>query len=845
MVWKRKLRARPGALGRGVFLAGLLGCGLAFLWVTAADAADRRGPLRRHRTLETSDVLDLPDLPGLAFPPAGGSLLVPDWPTPGTSLLVRLGDRNGAGEVSLELADPINLTWDARGRRLLAYDDAAREIVVVKRGFLRRSDAKPYGVARARGLAVDPATGDLLVLDAAHNRVVRIAPGRGGDLAGPALLRTGRIRTLELAGGLGELRGLAVDPESGHLFVASAERRELYELGADGVALAVHPLSDPGDPLAMVFSPSSDRTDPPKTSSLFVASRAAGGEGQVAEYSFTEVAAFEAALTASLVQTIATSAFSPPSPDPSGVDYVSSLDSLLVSDGEVDEMTIYQGANVWEVSRTGAVRRTFTTTAYSDEPTGVGASPANGHLFVSDDDDKEIYELAPGPDGRVGTADDVRTHFDTKVYGNTDPEGVAHGGGALWIADGVNAEVFRVAPGTNGRFDGVAPAGDDQVTHFDTSALGVNDPEGIAYDAAADQLLVVGKPATQVARVTTSGALVEMIDVSAANAKKPAGLALAPGSLDPRAASLWIAARGVDNGDDPNENDGRLYEFALGAAPPPPTNLPPMVSAGPDRAIQLPAAASLDGSVSDDGLPTPPGVVTVAWSQTSGTGTVTFANRNAVDTTASFPGAGSYTLRLTASDGERSAFDEMKVDVTSASSERVVQIRIGASSDDAEQGLLGSVTTNGDDLELVFVNAVNQTVGLRFPGVDVPPGAVILEAWVQLKVDEVKSGVTNLRIQGQKAANAGTFIATARNVSSRPRTSASVTWSPSAWATVGAAGVAQRTPSLVPVIQEIVSQGGWTRGNALALIVTGTGTRTAESWDGDRAGAPLLHLRFR
>jgi uncharacterized protein YjiK len=825
-----------------VLVAGLVG--LAFLWVTAAEAAERRGPLRRHRTLETSDVLDLPDLPGLAFPPAGGSLLVPDWPRSGSSLLVRLGDRNGAGEVSLELADPINLTWDARGRRLLAYDDAAREIVVVKRGSLRRSDAKGYGVARARGLAVDPATGDLLLLDAAHDRIVRIAPGRGGDLAGPALRRAGAIRSLELAGGLGELRGLAVDPESGHYFVASAERRELYELGADGVALAVHPLSDPGEPLAMVFSPSSDRTDPPRTSSLFVASREAGGEAQVAEYSFTEVAVFEAALAASLVQTIATSAFSPPSPDPSGVDYVAPLDSLLVSDGEVDEMAVYQGANVWEVSRTGAVRRTFTTTAYSDEPTGVGASP-NGHLFVSDDDDKEIYVLAPGPDGRVGTADDVRTHFDTKVFGNTDPEGVAWGAGALWIADGVNAEVFRIAPGPNGAFDGVAPAGDDQVTHFDTSALGVSDPEGIAYDAAAGQVLVVGKPATQVARVTTSGALVEMIDVSAAAAKKPAGLALAPGSLDPRTASLWIAARGVDNGDDPNENDGKLYEFSLGGAPPPPTNLPPTVSAGPDRAVQLPAVASLDGNASDDGLPVPPGALTVAWSQTSGAGTVAFANRSAVDTTASFPGAGSYTLRLTASDGQHSAFDEMKVEVTSASSERVVQIRIGASSDDAEQGLLGAVATNGDDLELVFTALVNQTVGLRFPAVDVPRGAVILEAWVQFKADEVHRGATTLRIQGQKAANAGTFVATPRNVSSRPRTSASVTWSPPAWGSVGAAGAAQRTPSLVPVIQEIVNQGGWVRGNALALIVTGTGTRTAESWDGDRAGAPLLHLRYR
>lgn len=56
---------------------------------------------------------------------------------------------------------------------------------------------------------------------------------------------------------------------------------------------------------------------------------------------------------------------------------------------------------------------------------------------------------------------------------------------------------------------------------------------------------------------------------------------------------------------------------------------------------------------------------------------------------------------------------------------------------------------------------------------------------------------------------------------------------------------AQRTPSLVSVIQEIVGQSGWARGNALALIVTGSGNRTAESFEGDPNGAPLLHVMYR
>ena len=43
--------------------------------------------------------------------------------------------------------------------------------------------------------------------------------------------------------------------------------------------------------------------------------------------------------------------------------------------------------------------------------------------------------------------------------------------------------------------------------------------------------------------------------------------------------------------------------------------------------------------------------MTTAWSLVSGPGTVTFADPNAVDTTASFSGTGTYVLRLTANDG--------------------------------------------------------------------------------------------------------------------------------------------------------------------------------------------------
>ncbi len=47
------------------------------------------------------------------------------------------------------------------------------------------------------------------------------------------------------------------------------------------------------------------------------------------------------------------------------------------------------------------------------------------------------------------------------------------------------------------------------------------------------------------------------------------------------------------------------------------------------------------------------------------------------------------------------------------------------------------------------------------------------------------------------------------------------------------------------MIQEIVTRPGWASGNSLAIIITGTGHRTAEAYDGVPARAPLLHIEYR
>ena len=93
------------------------------------------------------------------------------------------------------------------------------------------------------------------------------------------------------------------------------------------------------------------------------------------------------------------------------------------------------------------------------------------------------------------------------------------------------------------------------------------------------------------------------------------------------------------------------------------TNVAPSVSAGPDRAATRGQPTALDGTVSDDGLPSGSSVSST-WSVDSGPGSVTFADPTSVDTSATFSTVGTYVLRLTASDGSLSNSDTMTATVT-------------------------------------------------------------------------------------------------------------------------------------------------------------------------------------
>jgi hypothetical protein len=292
------------------------------------------------------------------------------------------------------------------------------------------------------------------------------------------------------------------------------------------------------------------------------------GGGVVA---LTPTVAQAAEVTATLVATRPTGTnWSRSVPDPSGITFDPGRNQLVLSDGEVDETSaLYEGANVFRSTLTGqeVSNLAWTTLPWSAEPTGISYSSATRYV-VSDDDKDRVYLVNVGADGKwVAGTDPSPTSFTTRSA-NADPEDVTVDtditrDGHIVVVDGVTATVFDYSAGPNGRFDGFKDGSDDVIRQFDVGKYGAGDPEGIEYHPQRNTLLVLDDASRKVYEIDRQGVLLNVIDISAANPVKAAGMTLAPASNGSGAQNLYIVDRGIDNLADPNENDGRFYEMSV------------------------------------------------------------------------------------------------------------------------------------------------------------------------------------------------------------------------------------------------------------------------------------------
>lgn len=174
---------------------------------------------------------------------------------------------------------------------------------------------------------------------------------------------------------------------------------------------------------------------------------------------------------------------------------------------------------------------------------------------------------------------------------------------------------------------------------------------------------------------------------------------------------------------------------------------------------------------------------------------------------------------------------------------------ISTGADDIEEWQDGSMYINSTDLELIYDSnpaRLQQKIGLRFNELDIPQAAQIISANLQFTADEATSGTVNLTIRGEAANDASPFTTANGNLSNRPTTTASVSWSPPNWLSVGERNNNQKTPDLSNIIQEIVDRGNYNANSSMVFVITANGTtkRIAEAYEGDPAEVAELCVTY-
>jgi hypothetical protein len=151
------------------------------------------------------------------------------------------------------------------------------------------------------------------------------------------------------------------------------------------------------------------------------------------------------------------------------------------------------------------------------------------------------------------------------------------------------------------------------------------------------------------------------------------------------------------------------------------------------------------------------------------------------------------------------------------SGEGVVEVTVSAGVDDGrEYTPTGVVKTSETYLSLGRSNLV----ALRFRGVDVPQGAVIQSAVLELYGAGALTADVKIRYSAEDVGNSGEFTTAVRSLSSRARTQAVLDDDPDSWSL----GEFTPSPDLRNIVQEVVSRTDWGTGHSLTIFLEDHGS---------------------
>jgi len=167
--------------------------------------------------------------------------------------------------------------------------------------------------------------------------------------------------------------------------------------------------------------------------------------------------------------------------------------------------------------------------------------------------------------------------------------------------------------------------------------------------------------------------------------------------------------------------------------------------------------------------------------------------------------------------------------------------QVSSQSNNAEEANSGYQNTGS---ELTFNDSYNEYIGMRFNNVAIPQGATIQDAYLDFTAYQNRTGGgAAFTISAANEGDPGDFSSYPRYfLRDKPKT-ASVRWDniPSWYK-----NSTYQSPSIQPVIQQLVNRGDWRANNSMMLIVSAmNGNRGAYTYHGKPSGAARLVIRYQ
>ncbi|TRY29585.1 PilC/PilY family type IV pilus protein [Aliiglaciecola sp. M165] len=167
--------------------------------------------------------------------------------------------------------------------------------------------------------------------------------------------------------------------------------------------------------------------------------------------------------------------------------------------------------------------------------------------------------------------------------------------------------------------------------------------------------------------------------------------------------------------------------------------------------------------------------------------------------------------------------------------------QVASQRDNAEERNDGYQSTGS---ELTFNPSSNRYIGIRFRNLALPQNATISNAYIIFTAYQNRTAAgSSFVLRGVNEADPRNFRNYTRYLlRDKPKTAASVTWNNiPAWYR----NTTYQSPSVAPIVQELVNRGDWKSGNDMMFVVSDmVGNRGAYTYQGKPSGAPVLVVEF-